>query len=86
MFNFYEKVIFYSLVGCWRSRFTALNMIVQASFSYLFWFVVALQMLNNIDKIKDSKAKEYRKKFCPREEWVRFYGCHVYFHLPRQSL
>ncbi|KAG6411422.1 hypothetical protein SASPL_129504 [Salvia splendens] len=44
------------------------------------------QILNNINKIEDSKAIEYCKKFCPREEWVRFHGWRVYFHLPRQSL
>ncbi|XP_041996130.1 DNA ligase 4-like isoform X1 [Salvia splendens] len=42
------------------------------------------QILNNINKIEDSEAIEYCKKFCPREEWVRFHGCHVYFHLPMQ--
>ncbi|KAL1555222.1 DNA ligase (ATP) [Salvia divinorum] len=41
------------------------------------------QILNNVNKIEDSKAIEYCKKFCPREEWARFHGCRVYFHLSR---
>ncbi|KAL8039990.1 hypothetical protein ABFX02_10G071500 [Erythranthe guttata] len=45
------------------------------------------QILSNVDKVDDSKAKEYyKKKFCPREEWVRFHGCRIYFHFPRQIL
>ncbi|KAI3443409.1 hypothetical protein Pfo_000074 [Paulownia fortunei] len=45
------------------------------------------QILSNVGKLEDSKAKEYyKKKYCPREEWVRFHGCRIYFHLPRQFL
>ncbi|GFP84377.1 DNA ligase 4 [Phtheirospermum japonicum] len=40
------------------------------------------QMLSNMAKIEDSKAKDYyKKKYCPREEWVRFHGCCIYFHV-----
>ncbi|KAG8376397.1 hypothetical protein BUALT_Bualt09G0059200 [Buddleja alternifolia] len=45
------------------------------------------QILSNIHKAEDSKAIEYyKKKFCPKEEWVRFHGCRIYFHLPTQFL
>ncbi|KAL8480268.1 hypothetical protein ACS0TY_026986 [Phlomoides rotata] len=55
---------------------------------YLDFNVTELkQILSSIDKAEDSKATEYyRKKLCPREEWVRFHGCCIYFHLPRQFL
>ncbi|KAK4414850.1 DNA ligase 4 [Sesamum alatum] len=44
------------------------------------------QILNNIGKAEDSKAIEYyKKKFCPREEWIRFQGCCLYFFHPRKN-
>ncbi|KAK6131668.1 hypothetical protein DH2020_034575 [Rehmannia glutinosa] len=44
------------------------------------------QILSNMAKAEDSKEKEYyKKKFCPREEWVRFHGCCIYFHLLGKS-
>ncbi|KAK6147415.1 hypothetical protein DH2020_018327 [Rehmannia glutinosa] len=44
------------------------------------------QILSNMAKVEDSKEKEYyKKKFCPREEWVRFHGCCIYFHLLGKS-
>ncbi|KAK6139800.1 hypothetical protein DH2020_026476 [Rehmannia glutinosa] len=44
------------------------------------------KILSNMAKVEDSKEKEYyKKKFCPREEWVRFHGCCIYFHLLGKS-
>ncbi|KAL3825624.1 hypothetical protein ACJIZ3_021653 [Penstemon smallii] len=45
------------------------------------------QIIGNIGKVEDSKTIEYyKKKLCPKEEWVRFHGCCIYFHLPNQIL
>ncbi|KAL0346903.1 UNVERIFIED_CONTAM: DNA ligase 4 [Sesamum calycinum] len=45
------------------------------------------QTLSNIGKAEDSKAIEYyKKKICPREEWIRFHGCCIYFfHLRKNT-
>ncbi|KAL0410270.1 UNVERIFIED_CONTAM: DNA ligase 4 [Sesamum latifolium] len=45
------------------------------------------QILGNIGKAEDSKAIEYyKKKVCPREEWIRFHGCCIYFfHLRKNT-
>ncbi|CAA0821456.1 DNA ligase 4 [Striga hermonthica] len=40
------------------------------------------QIFSSMGKVEDSKGKEYyKKKYSPREDWVRFHGCRVYFHL-----
>ncbi|KAL6559045.1 hypothetical protein OROHE_006414 [Orobanche hederae] len=44
------------------------------------------QILGNMSQVEDSKEIEYyKKKLCPREEWVRFHGCCIYFHLQGNS-
>ncbi|XP_051150256.1 DNA ligase 4 [Andrographis paniculata] len=45
------------------------------------------QIFNNMVKVADSQSVEhYKKKYSLREEWVRFLGCCIYFHIPRQFM
>ncbi|XP_057549954.1 DNA ligase 4 [Amaranthus tricolor] len=56
----------------------------ELSDSY-FWDVNVTelkQIFCNVSRSENTKAVDYyKKKYCPREEWVRFHGCCVYFHL-----
>nr|XP_017259048.1 PREDICTED: DNA ligase 4 isoform X1 [Daucus carota subsp. sativus] len=45
------------------------------------------QLLNNVDRLEDSKSVDYyKKKYCPKDKWSCFTGCCIYFHLSTQSL
>ncbi|XP_075509574.1 DNA ligase 4 [Primulina tabacum] len=45
------------------------------------------QILKDTSKIEYPNSIEYyKKKLCPKEEWTRFHGCCIHFHLPRQLL
>ncbi|KZV30732.1 DNA ligase 4-like [Dorcoceras hygrometricum] len=45
------------------------------------------QVLRDIGKTEDPKLVQYyKKKLCPKDEWVRFHGCCIHFHFPKQLL
>lgn len=45
------------------------------------------QILKEMGKIEYPNSIEYyKKKLCPKEEWTRFHGCCIHFHLPKQLL
>lgn len=44
------------------------------------------QIFCNVNKSEDAKTVDYyKRKYCPREEWGRFHGCCIYFHLLPKS-
>ncbi|KAG9148268.1 hypothetical protein Leryth_012224 [Lithospermum erythrorhizon] len=45
------------------------------------------QILCNVDHLVDLKTVSYyKKKYCPKEKWIMFHDCCIYFYLPTRYM
>lgn len=44
------------------------------------------QMFSSFGQSEDPKTIDYyKKKYCPKDKWIRFHGCYIYFCLPPET-